>query len=338
MSEAGNASATRPRVVRPEELMPEVPKAIFLFRSCTGSLEYPGTESAIKEVLRILGIDVVMDADQTCCSGYLLTCSAYLPPLSLAVTARNLAIVERKGLDTFTFCNGCYGYNRELKHLLDHRPEFKEMANGLIEQWGYRYEGTTKIQHVQELYYRLKDRIAEKVVRPLTGLRVGVHYGCHYVAQQYNIVADGGYPTFHEELIEALGATPVFYRERQACCGYAVGRGFTHKEETVQPQIQKKLQSAKDEGVELMTTVCPGCNTALDREQPTLAEKGMGEFDIPVIDMAQLIALALGVPVKKLGFPANTVKLDTVLAKLGLEQEREQEQETQPVAVAEEGA
>ena len=345
---AGVAAATRgrvdepaarqPRVVRPEELMPEVPKAIFLFRSCTGSLEYPGTESAIKEVMKILGVDVVMDPDQTCCSGYLLTCSAYLPPLSLAVTARNLALVERKGLDTFTFCNGCYGYNRELKHLLDHRPEFKELANGLIEQWDYRYEGTSRIFHVQELYYRLKDRIAEKVVLPLTGLRVGVHYGCHYLAQQYRIVADGGYPTFHEELVDAMGATPVFYRERQACCGYAVGRGFTHKEETVQPQIQKKLLSAREDGVELMTTVCPGCNTALDREQPNLDEKGMGDFNIPVIDLAQLIALALGVPVKKLGFAANTVKLDAVLSKLGLEPQPEPGSETRPETEVEEGA
>ena len=69
-----------------------------------------------------------------------------------------------------------------------------------------------------------------------------------------------------------------------------------------------------------MTTVCPGCNTALDREQPNLAARDMGEFNIPVIDLGQLIALALGVPVKKLGFAANTVKLDAVLRKLGVEE------------------
>jgi len=311
----------RPRVVSAQELIPEIPEAIFLFRSCTGSLEYPGTENAIKEVLRILGVEVIMDADQTCCSGYMLTCSAYLPPLSLAVTARNLSLVAKKKLDMFTFCNGCYGYNRELTHLLDHRPEFRDMANDLIRQWGYCYEGGVGIFHVQELYYRLLDRIVERAVRSLNGLRVGVHYGCHYVAQQYCILADGGYPTFHEEIIEALGGVPVFYRERQACCGYSVGRGFTHKEETVQPHLSRKLESALQEGVELMTTVCPGCNTALDREQPSLAAKGMGEFAIPVIDLGQLIALALGVPVNKLGFRANTVPVDPVLNRLGLEAE-----------------
>lgn len=307
------------RVIKPQIKFPRIPEKIFLFRSCTGSLEYPGTESAVKEVLKLLGIEVIMDPDQTCCSGYLLTCSAYPAEFSLAVTARNLAIVEQKNLDTFTFCNGCFGYLRELSHILMENKSYMEKANQVISAWGYRFSGKTHIYHVQELYYRLKDQIADRVVRPLKGLRVAAHYGCHYLAQQYGILDDGGYPTFHEEIFEALGATPVFYKERQACCGYAVGRGFTHREELVQPHLYKKFKSAQEEGVELITTVCPGCNTALDREQTRLAERGMGTFNIPVIDLGQLIALAMGVPVEKLGFQANTIPLNGILAKLGIE-------------------
>jgi heterodisulfide reductase subunit B len=307
----------RVRVVEPDQRIPEVPEAIFLFRSCTGSMEYPGTENAIKEILKLLGIEVVMDPDQTCCSGYLLTCSGYLPELSLGVTARNMSIIEKSGLPPYVFCNGCYGYLSELTHIMEHNPAYKDMANSLIGSLGYHYKGGNNIFHVQELYYRLKDEIAGKVVRPLNGLRVGCHYGCHYLASQYGILDDGGYPTFHEELIEALGGTPVFYKERQMCCGYSVGRGFTHKEELVQPHLYKKFESAREAEVELITTVCPGCNVALDREQPALAKKGY-QFDIPVIDMGQLIALALGVPVEKLGFGANTVSVDKVLKKLGV--------------------
>ena len=305
------------RVIRPEERIPSVPEKLFLFRSCTGSVEYPGTESAIRETLKLLGIEAVMDPDQTCCSGYLLTCSAHKPELSLAVTARNLAIAEKKELDTYTFCNGCFGYISELASILLHNPAYLEMANGIVSRFGYRYEGKTRIYHVQELWYRLKESIAEKVVRPLKGLRVAAHNGCHYVARQYGILDDGGYPTFHEKIFEMLGATPVFYKERQLCCGYSVGRGFTHKETMVQPHLYKKFKSAKEAGVELLTTVCPGCNVALDREQPNLNMRYGEEFGIPVIDLAQLIALALGVPIQKLGFGANTTSLDGVLEKLG---------------------
>lgn len=304
------------RVVKPEALFPAVPETIFLFRSCTGSLEYPGTESAVREVLKKLGIKVVMDPDQTCCSGYLLTCSGHHPQLSLAVTARNLAIVEKKGLDTFVFCNGCFGYNRELSHILKSNPDYMAAANGAIAKWGYEYKGKTKIHHVQELYFLFLERIAGLIKAPLKGLRVGAHYGCHYLAQKYGILDDGGYPTFHEKIIETLGGKPVFYPERQACCGYSVGRGFTHKESVVQPHLLKKLESAREHGVELITTVCPGCNVALDREQPNLAKLGRGDFRIPVIDLGQLIALALGVPAARLGFAANTVPLDDILARL----------------------
>ena len=307
------------RVVRPENKIPEVPRSVFLFRSCTGSLEYPGTENAVRETLRILGIEAVMDPDQTCCSGYLLTCSAHKPEVSLAVTARNLALVEQKNLDTYTFCNGCYGYLSELSHILLHNPAYLSMANDLVARWGYRYEGRTKIFHVQEMWYRLRERIAGKIVRPLKGLRVGVHYGCHYLAKQYGILDDGGYPTFHEELIELMGGTPVFYKERQLCCGYAVGRGFTHREEIVQPHLYKKFRSAREAGVELMTTVCPGCNVALDREQPNLNRRYGEDFRIAVIDLAQLIALAIGVLVQKLGFEANTMPLDDILKKIAPE-------------------
>lgn len=307
------------RVVSPERRIPEIPEKLFLFRSCTGSMEYPGTEQAVKFVLDKLGVQVVMDADQTCCSGYILTCSGYTPEASLAVTARNLAMIEQKyDLDTYCFCNGCFGYNRELSHLLNHVPAIKEQTNKLIGQWGYNYQGKTNIYHVQELYYRMLDKIKAQVVRPLKGLRVGVHYGCHYLAQQYGILDDGDLPTFHEEIIEALGGTPVFFKERRMCCGYAVGRGFTHKESVVQPHLGRKFDSAKEEGVQLMTTVCPGCNTALDREQPQLAKRGFGPYNIPVIDLAQLIALALGAPISKLGFNANTVPLDGVLDIIGV--------------------
>ncbi len=304
------------RVINPEERIPRIPEAVFLYRSCTGSLEYPGTESAVRETLKHLGIEAVTDPDQTCCAGFLQACSAYKPEFCLAVTARNLAIVEKTGLETYTFCNGCYTGLSEFSHILLSQPDQLAAANDLIGRWGYRYEGRTTVYHVQEMWYRLKERIAESVVRPLKGLRVAAHYGCHYLSAQYGILDDGAYPTFHEELIEALGATPVFYKERQLCCGYSVGRGFTHKEAIVQPHLHKKLKSAALAGVQLMTTVCPGCNVALDREQPNLNKLYGEEFHIPVIDLSQLIALALGVPISKLGFAANTTSLDYALKKL----------------------
>ncbi len=71
-----------------------------------------------------------------------------------------------------------------------------------------------------------------------------------------------------------------------------------------------------NEDVELMITVCPGCNVALDREQKALTESGYGPYDMPCIDFGQLIALALGVDLRKLGFEANSIPLTKVLEKV----------------------
>lgn len=303
------------RVIPAEEI--PVPERLFLFRSCTGSLEYPGTEKAVREVLERLGIEAVMSPDQTCCTGYLLTCNALLPELALAAAARNMAIAEKMGLDVYVFCNGCFGYNTEFVHILESDPALREKINQLLEPFGWHFEGRSRIYHVQELFYRLREKLASLVVRPLTGIRVAVHYGCHYLAKKYGILDDPDYPTFLEEIIELLGGTPVFYRERRACCGAAVGRSFTHREEVSLRHACKKLLNLKEEGADVLLTVCPGCNVQLDREQPVIAERGWGEVFIPVMDFAQLVALSLGVPPQQLGFEANTVAVDALLAKLG---------------------
>lgn len=309
----------RPRIISPQQRIGNKPDKLFLFRSCTGSIGYPGTENAVKEVLIKLGIDVITDPDQTCCTGSVAGYSGYPPEAPLAVTARNMAMVEQKyDVDTYCFCNGCYTHITHYIHDLKGNPAKMMKANAIINQWGYDYKGQNNFYHVQELYYLLLDEIRSHVVRPLKGLRVGCHYGCAYLAQKYGIVDDHELPTFHEKIVTALGGEPVFYKERRTCCGSGAGRGFTHMESVVHPHIARKLDSAKEEGVELITTVCPGCNMALDVQQPQLAARGFGPYNIPVIDLGQLIGLAIGVDLNKLGFAANTVSMNGVLEKLGL--------------------
>ncbi|MDH7578235.1 MAG: CoB--CoM heterodisulfide reductase iron-sulfur subunit B family protein [Bacillota bacterium] len=284
-----------------------VPERVFFFRSCTGSMEYPGLEKSIREITKILGIKLVESWEQTCCSGYLMTCQTFEPITSLAVTARNLSIAEREGLDVYTNCNGCFGWMTEFKHFLDHNGEMREKVDKVLAKIGCTYQGTAQIRHFQELWYRLRDRIKEKQVRSLDGLPVGIHYGCHYLAKKYDLIDDPEYPTFQEDIVEMLGGKPVFYRARRECCGAAVGTMFTHMDDIALPHAYNKLKNAKEEGVELLLTVCPGCNVQLDRSQIAMKERGMGEIGIPVIDLSQLIAWTLGVPGELLGFHMNSI-------------------------------
>ncbi|NPV30619.1 MAG: CoB--CoM heterodisulfide reductase iron-sulfur subunit B family protein [Firmicutes bacterium] len=286
----------------------EIPlsERVFFFRSCTGSMEYPGLEKSIREITKILGIELVESREQTCCTGYLMTCQGFEPLTSLAAAARNLSIAEGEGLDLFTNCNGCYGWMTEFKHILDHDRNARQKVDQVLGLINRCYKGTAKIYHFQELWYRLRDRIRAKQVFSLAGLPVGVHYGCHYLAKKYGVIDDPEYPTFIEEIVEMLGGQPVFYQARRECCGAAVGVMFTH-DELALAQSYRKIRSAREEGAELLLTVCPGCNVQLDRSQAVMKERGMGDFALPVIDLSQLIAWTLGVPEELLGFEMNTV-------------------------------
>jgi len=270
-------------------------------------MEYPGIEKSIREMARILDIDLVETPEQTCCSGYLMTCQAYQPMTSLAVTARNLSIPERMGLDVFFNCNGCFAWNTEFKHMLDHNKQMRQEVDRVLQKFNCTYHGTASLYHFQELWYKMRDEIKKKQVRSLGGLPIGVHYGCHYLAKKYGIIDDVEYPTFMEELVEMLDGKPVFYSTRRDCCGGGVGAMFRQKQEIAVPHSYMKIRKAKEEGVELMITMCPGCNVQLDRSQAVIKEQGLGDFNVPVIDIAQLLAWTSGVPEEMLGFEYHTI-------------------------------
>ena len=193
-----------------------------------------------------------MDPDQTCCSGYFLTCSAYLPEFSLAVTARNHALAEKRNLDIYTFCNGCYADNREFAHLLGDQKT-RDTANQLIGRFGYNYQARTGIYHVQELYYRLKERIAEKVVYPLKGLSIAAHYGCHYLLQE-GVIDDFDLPSFHEEILRMLEQLLYLYRREP---GAAMGWESIHPQGRVGCLTFLTNLPALGMRGQLITMVCP---------------------------------------------------------------------------------
>ena len=68
------------------------------------------------------------------------------------------------------------------------------------------------------------DKIASKVKRPLTDLRVGPFYGCYIVRPTDRLGIDRAHPrdTYLQQLIEALGGTVVDYAGQYKCCGFPI--------------------------------------------------------------------------------------------------------------------
>ncbi len=265
-------------------------------------------------VAKKLGIELVEFPNFSCCgSGFIDEAN---PTLNTALNARNLAIAERAGLDILTVCSTCQGM-LSLANYHYTEPKIRERVEGALAQIGMRYEGKTHVTHLLQV---LSDEIGaeairRQVVRPLTGLKVGAFYGCHLLRPADRLRTESAEePHSFEDLIAALGATPVWYRGRVMCCGFPI---LFVKEPTASRIAGRQIEDAKAHGADAMATPCPLCHISLDAYQ-NKAEHQVGHaLDMPVFHLPQLVGLALGASAEELGLPRHLVSTDAALRKIG---------------------
>jgi succinate dehydrogenase / fumarate reductase cytochrome b subunit len=271
-------------------------------------------DMATRWVARRIGIELVEFPNFSCCgSGFIDEANSIL---NIALNARNLSIAERAGLDLLTICSTCQGMltlaNRRLEE-----PAIRARVDGALQQLGIGYRGTTKVKHLLQVLTEDIgiEAIRKLVVRPLRGLNVGAFYGCHLLRPQNDLQWDHPEdPHTFEDLITALGATPVLYRGRVMCCGFPI---LFVKESTANRIAATQIEDAARHGADAMATPCPLCHISLDSFQ-NRAEKEVGrELKMPIFHLPQLVGLAMGADPKALGLPRHLVSTDAVLAQVG---------------------
>jgi heterodisulfide reductase subunit B len=178
--------------------------------------------------------------------------------------------------------------------------------NGRLARIGRQYAGTGRVRHVVTV---LRDAAGEEairrsVVRPLEGLKVAIHYGCHLLKPSQTMqVDDPNDPHVLEDLVKALGATPVRHRNWQLCCGKAC-----QSEDLPARMMHDLLTTASRSEADLLCLVCPTCFGQFDHGQVKVARKFNEDFHIPPIYYLQLLAFAQGVPYDRLGFEKQRLK------------------------------
>ncbi|MDA8219497.1 MAG: heterodisulfide reductase-related iron-sulfur binding cluster [Dehalococcoidales bacterium] len=293
--------------------------AYGLFLGCTIPNHLPHLELAARKALAALEVETTELIGATCCPD-----PVGIPGLSkegwLAIAGRNLCLAEEQGVDILTLCNGCYETLKEARHELADAPT-RAIVNEILAPLGKQYQGKVKVLHLVELLHRELGpaAIAERVTKPLTDLRVAVHYGCHLVRPSEVLALDDPEaPVFLDELVGALGTTSVPYPRKMLCCGAGV-KGFDKEQATNigRSMAREKLLNVRQAEADCMVVTCPTCMSQFDVNQG-LIERAFGEkYDMPVFYYAELLALALGVPPAELGFQFHRAKVDRALAKLG---------------------
>ncbi len=292
-------------------------KKYALFLGCTVPVRGLNYELSTRKVAEKLGIEIVDLPDFACC-GFPLAGIHYKTAVTLA--ARNLALAEAEGLDILCLCSACTGHMTKVQKTLSKKENVDELksVNADLKELGYTFKGDVTVKHFARYLYEDigPEKIKKAIKRPLTGLNIAPHYGCHCLrpSEIFDGFDDPFRPESLDKLIEATGATSIQYKDKMQCCGGGI---LSFDEETPMKMVKQKLDHIKTAKADAITLICPFCNVMYDEYQPTIAEKYETEYDIPVLFYPQLLGLAMGLdPKKELAIKKNRVRVKPLLEKL----------------------
>lgn len=264
------------------------------------------------ETARALGVELRELEDWNCCGA-----TAYFhidELLATTLSARNLALAEQQGLDVVTPCSGCYKNLYFTREHLRQDPDLAEHVNTALAEDGLQFRGTVHVRHLLEVLVQEVGlgEIRRRVTRPLGGLRVAPYYGCQILRPRKAGTGEAA-PHVFEDLLTAIGATPVDFPLRDRCCGGSLI--VTHRPAALS-MVYALLQDAADHDAEVVATACPLCQVNLECYQRQVNRTFGTSFRLPVLYFTQLVGLALGIPPQRLGVGTELVSPAPVLAKV----------------------
>jgi heterodisulfide reductase subunit B len=287
-------------------------KEFAYFPGCSLEKIAQGYHLSALETARKLGVKFNELEDWNCCGA--TTYFHVDELLAYTLTARNLAIAEKQGLDVVAPCSACYKNMYFTAAHLKHDPDLAEHVNYALEEDNLKFSGTIAVHHLIEVYVNDigLDEINHKVTHPLKGLRVAPYYGCQILRPRKDH-EEVEQPHFFEDLLSAIGASPVDYPLKTRCCG---GSLIITSRVAALDMVRNLLQSAVDRGAAVIATACPMCQVNLECYQQQVNQEFGTQFSMPILYFTQLLGLALGISVKKLGIGKELVSAVPVLTAL----------------------
>jgi heterodisulfide reductase subunit B len=259
-------------------------------------------------VFEALGARLDEQKDWNCCGA-----TAYMSVdemQALALASRNLAMADQEKADLVAPCSACYLVLLKTQRQMEKNREIRERICEALGATGLEYKGTTRVRHPLDVLINDigVDEITSKVTHPLKGLKVAPYYGCQIV-RPYALFDDQYAPTTMDKLLEATGAEVVNYPFKTRCCG---GSQTGTIPEAGLHLVYMLLNEAKENGADIIATVCPLCQFNLGSYQDEVARK-YGLESLPIVYVTQVLGVALGVPAKKLGLHKSIVPAEPIL-------------------------
>jgi succinate dehydrogenase / fumarate reductase cytochrome b subunit len=282
------------------------------YPGCAAEASTREADRATLEVLHHMGVPIRPAEDFACCGAGCL--SEEYPRFNAALNARNMAIAEREGSDILTLCDTCL-LNLRKSQIDLKEPDLRGEVNEELKKFGLEYKGEARVIHFLHLLSELgSERIRSMVKRPLSGVRIAPFYGCQIVRPHHVLGEDSpSEPSILEELIEALGGIPLPYRERLDCCGFHI---LLVDEKASLSMASHCLEGAKKIQADVMVTPCTLCHISLDMYQGKAGRLAGKSYDIPILHLAQMVGLALGINPRKLQLHRHFVPAKRLLSRI----------------------
>lgn len=288
--------AHHPRKVKP---VPGAEAAIAYYPGCSLHSTSPEFNSSVKAVCEALELKLIEPTGWMCCG----SSAAHKadPEVALRLPMENLSLIEQSGFHEVTMpCAACYNRHKVVQYEIRHHDQRRREVEKAI---GYSYQDSVQVNTLMQsmLQHIGTEKIAARVKKPLTSLKVVSYYGCLLTRPpQVTEAEHPENPTEMDELMKALGADVRDWSYKTVCCGAA--------NSLTRPDVVVKLSSAlvqhaQQAGADVIAVACPLCHLNLDARQ---FQMGL-EQATPVMFFTQLMAVAFGLPEKAASLNKNLV-------------------------------
>ena len=245
--------------------------------------------------------------DWTCCGAS----SAHIVDayLEAALPARDLVTAEKLGMDVVAPCAACHVRLKAASKRITEEEELQKR---------FPFKGKIKVISGMDMFHspELLVRLKERMVKPLSGLKVVPYYGCLAV-RPIEVVepADPENPMQLDHVLETLGAEVLSWPYKTDCCGGSLALTRT---DLVLKLSRKLLDMALLVEADAMVTLCPMCQANLDTRQADISKETGKLYELPIIYLTELIGVAFGNPNTGAWFEKHMVSPRGLLAAKGL--------------------
>ena len=286
------------------------------YPGCSGLSTSKDYDESTRAVCKALGIELEDLEDWSCCGSTPAHTVDHV--FSAALSARNLEIAERMQHSTvITPCPSCLTNLKVAGHRMT-KASFRDQVNELLDRPCQNTAVTKSV--LQVLFEDLGVKaIKDRVVKPLSGLKVAPYYGC-IMNRPPEVMDfdDPENPVAMDRILEALGVEVLDFPLKVECCGGSYG---VARKDIVMHLSGKHLQLAQDVGADAIVTACPLCQMNLDLRQGQINAAKNTNYHLPVFYFTQLMGLALGLSQKDVMMNKLVVDPDTALDKIQVLQE-----------------